>query len=297
ALIVAVRARRRAPMVTLGLAWIGGTLLIVSNVIVPTGTLLAERTLYLPSVGAVLVAGWLLAWAEASWRHVGIAATAVLCGLGLVRTVTRTQIWRDNSRFFPQLVRDAPSSYRAWWVAGSLAYDAGNRRRGEAMVRRAILIYPLHPAIWETLGYRLEEDQRWHEAAQHFKAAFTLDSMRLEAGLRAGIAYLRAGFPDSAELVARRMSAVAPRNGRTYSLRGELAATEGRWLEAMTWRRRVAWKHPDSWVHWAATAEAGIAAASCWEARRSLERVRDLRPGFPRLGSMEQRLEAAGCGR
>lgn len=297
AVVVAVRARHRVPMVTLGLAWLGGTLLIVSNLIVPTGTLLAERTLYLPSVGGVLILGWFVAWTEASWRHAGVAVTTLLCALGLVRTATRAEIWRDNNRFFPQLVRDAPSSYRAWWVAGSIAYDAGDRERGEAMVRRSILIYPLHPAIWETLGYRLEEEQRRLEAAQHFRAAFTLDSMRLEAGLRAGVAYIRAGMVDSAEVVAGRMSEVAPHDFRTYTVRGEIAAATGRWLEAMTWRRRVAWKHPDSWVYWAATAEAAIAAGVCWEARRSLERVRALRPGFPRLGSMEQRLEAAGCGR
>ncbi|MBI2404443.1 MAG: hypothetical protein HYV20_17220, partial [Gemmatimonadetes bacterium] len=142
AVTVAVRARRRAPMVTLGLAWMGGTLLIVSNLIVPTGVLVAERGLYLPSVGAVLVLAWLAAWAEASWGRVGLGFAALLVALGLVRTLTRVPTWRDNNHFFPQLVREAPGSFRSFWVAGALAYGSGDRQSGEALIRRAIVTYP-----------------------------------------------------------------------------------------------------------------------------------------------------------
>ncbi len=297
AVTLAVRARRHAPTITLGLAWIGGTFLIVSNLIVPTGVLLAERTLYLPSVGAVLMIGWLVAWTEASWRHAGVGLATVLLGLGLIRAVTRVEVWRDNSHFFPQLVRDAPGSYRSYWVAGALAYDSGDRARGESLIRQALVIYPLHPQVWETLAYRFEEDKRWHEAAQHFGAAFRLDTMRLEAGVQSALNDIRAGFVDSAEVMARRLEAVAPHDVRTFAAWGEIAAARGRWLEAMTWRRRMAWKHPEAWVFWATTAEAAIEARYCWEARRSLERVRALRPDFQQLDTLAERLEAAGCDR
>lgn len=297
AIALAVRARRHAPMITLGLAWIGGTLLIVSNLIVPTGVLLAERTLYLPSVGAVLMIGWLVAWTEASWRHVGVGLATLLLSLGLTRTLTRVEVWRDNSRFYPQLVRDAPGSYRSLWVAGALAYDGNDRARGESLIRRALAVYPLHPQVWETLAYRFEEDKRWYEAAQHFGAAFRLDTMRLEAGVQGALNYIRAGFVDSAEVMARRLEAVAPDDFRTFAAWGEIAAARGRWLEAMTWRRRMAWKHPEAWFYWATTAEAAIEARYCWEARHSLERVRTLRPGFQQLDPLAERLEAVGCDR
>ena len=43
---------------SLGIVWVAIAVLPVSNLILPTGILLAERTLYLASVGAVLaVAG------------------------------------------------------------------------------------------------------------------------------------------------------------------------------------------------------------------------------------------------
>lgn len=292
-----IRARRRAPMISLGLVWIGGTLLIVSNLIVPTGVLLAERTLYLPSVGAVLVLGWLVAWSEASWRHVGVALAALAVAAGLVRTSTRLPTWRDNDHFFPQLVRDAPGSYRSFLVAGALAYDAGDRGRGEVLLRRALLVYSLHPLVWETLAYRFEEEGRWREAAQHFRAAFLLDSLRLEAGARAAVAYVRAGLVDSADIVARRMAAVDSSDVRHLATRAEIALARGRPLEAMTWRRRVAWRFPRVWQYWFLTADAALRAAYCPEAVRSIERVRELAPSAPRLHELVQRAEHSGCAR
>lgn len=296
ALALAVRARRHAPTITLGLAWIGGTLLIVSNLIVPTGVLLAERTLYLPSVGAVLMIGWLVAWTEASWRHAGVGLATLLLGLGLVRAMTRVDVWRDNGRFFPQLVRDAPGSYRSYWVAGALAYDSGDRARGEVLIRRAIVVYPLHPRVWESLAYQLEKDGRWLEAAQRFKAAFTLDSMEVADALLAVRNYLRAGMVDSASGLAARLAVSFANDPGYYAAMAEVDSARGRLVAAMMWRRRVAWRFPRAWQSWYLTAQAAFAARYCWEARRSTDRVRVLRPDLPHLAELERRLRELGCG-
>src|SRR4029078_2303538 len=54
--LVARSARKWAPSVSFGIAWAAIALLPVSN-IVPTGVVLAERTLFLPSIGFVLAVG------------------------------------------------------------------------------------------------------------------------------------------------------------------------------------------------------------------------------------------------
>src|SRR5688572_33056300 len=55
--LAAVAARRRAPAITFGIAWMAIALIPVHNVLVPTGVVLAERTLFLASVGAMLALG------------------------------------------------------------------------------------------------------------------------------------------------------------------------------------------------------------------------------------------------
>jgi tetratricopeptide (TPR) repeat protein len=294
---LAVRARRRAPAIAVGLAWVGGTLLVVSNVILPTGVVLAERTLYLPSVGAVILLGWVVAWAEASWRGVGVGLTALAVGLGMVRTITRERTWSDNSHFFPQLVRDAPGSYRSYWVAAALSFDSGDPAGGEALLRRALLIYPLQPQIWETWGYQLEKQQRWRQAARAFQAAYSLDSLRLESAGEGIVAYVRAGMADSAAAFAARVRKSAYDDFHYQAAVAALDSTRGRFLASMTWRRRVAWQFPTDWRVWYLTADAAVEARYCWEARRSLARMQQLRASPKALSDIERRLKQAGCGR
>jgi len=161
---------RKAPVLALGIAWIGFSLAPVSNLAAPTGVLLAERTLFLPSVGLALAAGW--DWSrivERSSRRslFRLAATglgAVLLGLGAWRSVTRARVWKDQDTFFAHLEADAPEAYRAHLVSGT--YYAGQQRFGEAerAFRRALTLYRADPAVYEGLGQLYRVQHRCDEA-------------------------------------------------------------------------------------------------------------------------------------
>jgi protein O-mannosyl-transferase len=96
-----IYARRRAPVLSFGLAWCVIALLPVSN-IVPTSIMLAERTLFLPSVGFLLAVG---AGGELAVRLAGrhekrarltlTAACAILVLIGLVHGGNRHRSWNS----------------------------------------------------------------------------------------------------------------------------------------------------------------------------------------------------------
>ncbi len=295
AVVVTVRARHRAPALSFALAWIGGTVLVVANLIVPTGVLVAERTLYLPSVGAALVVGWIAAWSEASWRHAGVGLTAVLVALGMTRTITRLPVWTDNDHLFPALVRDAPESYRSYWLAGTLVFNRGDPARGEALLRQSLRIYPLQPQAWETLALQMMRQGQWLQAARAFRAGYRLDRSWLEGAADGVFAYIRAGMVDSARVFADSIGAAAPHDFHYMAARAAIAHAEHRPLEEMTWRRQVAWQFPDKWQYWFFTAQAALDARYCPEARRSISRVRALNPQFGTLPDLESRLKDEGC--
>jgi len=97
AVAIIVLTWRRAPIVCVGLVWCAVGLFPVSNV-VPTGIVLAERTLFLPSIGfliAVGAAGDEVArrWPVAAVRRTLIVACAVLALLGVARSVGRHRVW------------------------------------------------------------------------------------------------------------------------------------------------------------------------------------------------------------
>ena len=295
AVVVAVRAVDRAPVVTFGLAWVGGTLLVIANILVPTGVLLAERSMYLPSVGAVLALAWVGAWVVARSRYVGNGLVAVLVTLGCVRTLTRVPVWRSEDTFFRGLIADAPGSYRSAWVASALAYAEGRRLEGEALALRALRIQPIYPSLWEYMGRRYEEDERWLVAANGLNASFRLDRTRMLIAADAIVDYVRAGASDSAVQVGRRALRQEPHDYRVMIALSDLALARGRPLEAMTRRRRVAWQFPQVWQYWYFTAQAAILVPYCPEAERSLERLRALRSEFPTRDSLVADAREAGC--
>jgi hypothetical protein len=90
--------RRRNPVLAFGIAWVIVSLIPVANIL-PTGIILAERTLFLPSVGlAIAVAAVLetllnrvsdrLVMRRCIW-----AAWVVLVTLGIVRSDQRHRVW------------------------------------------------------------------------------------------------------------------------------------------------------------------------------------------------------------
>ncbi|MFI5213423.1 MAG: tetratricopeptide repeat protein [Gemmatimonadales bacterium] len=159
------RTRRTAPGVALGLAWLALTLVPVSNVLVPTEIVLAERTLFLPSWGAMLAlaCGIMLLPAPAA-RPTVLAAVLVL---GAARSIARTGAWRDVDHWYAALQRDAPLSYRTLWMRGDEAFEKRQWGTGERLLRASMAAAPGLPGPAEDLA-------RFYAAARLFPQAETL---------------------------------------------------------------------------------------------------------------------------
>jgi hypothetical protein len=144
---LAIVLRKRAPVASFGLWWVMLSYLPVSNLLIPTGFITAERTLFFPSVGVVLIAGSLFEWLRArerpAARRVAVAGAAVLLLLGLGRSIDRQRVWKNNDVFFDQLVRDVPNSYRAHFLRGRQVGGAHTKlRETELEYKRAIRLFP-----------------------------------------------------------------------------------------------------------------------------------------------------------
>ena len=151
-LALAVVLRRRQPVISFGIAFVCISLLPASNFIIPAGIVLAERTLLLPSVGAVLVVGGVLvAIAESlrarnldpqRWSRTAMAVCAIVLLTGAVRSAERTMIWHDNDTLFHQAVIDSPFAYRAHFMLGAWDFEKKRKRLGEAEFRKALSLFP-----------------------------------------------------------------------------------------------------------------------------------------------------------
>ncbi len=123
--LAVITAWRKSRRLAFALLWIGIAIGPVANVFFVSGITLAERSLYLPSVGAMLALG--LAFDALLTQRRGLAHVAAVAAVlaGAVRTWTRTPVWRDNRAYVITLLTDHPESYRAHWVAGRVHRAAG----------------------------------------------------------------------------------------------------------------------------------------------------------------------------
>ena len=292
---IAVAARRRAPVVTVGLAWAAVAILVVGNVLVPSGVVLAERTLYLASAGVCLAAGWLWGSWYARRRGVAVVALGLVLAAGFLRTSSRAGVWRDEATFFPQLVADAPGSYRADWVAAMLAYERGDSASGERLMRSGLAAYTGSAAMWSDFAVVLERQRRWSEAAGAFWSSFSADSGRAIDAARAVGNYVQAGRLDSAALRLEVAERVLPESVDLKISASHLAFARGDVARALALRHQAAAAHPEDWRYWVLTAEAAVPARQCAPLLEALERLQAIRPTLSRLPALRDSAAARGC--
>lgn len=149
-------ARRRSPVATFAFLWVAIALLIPSNLIVPTGFALAERTLFLASGGVMLGVAASIAYLAQSrgpftgtTRRFAIGTIGILLVLGLFRSGFRQRVWRDNDTLFAQTVNDVPASYKAHTGYAAVLLQQKRRREALEELKLANALFPADPGAIE----------------------------------------------------------------------------------------------------------------------------------------------------
>ena len=136
AVAAALAAWRRAPVLTFGIAWTAIGLFPVHNVFAPTGILLAERTLFLPSIGVTIalggVAALLLERATPRRKNLLAVGLTLVLVLGLYRSNSRHTTWSDQfTLWYKTANEDAPRSFWAHETLAETYFLAGVERMSE----------------------------------------------------------------------------------------------------------------------------------------------------------------------
>jgi tetratricopeptide (TPR) repeat protein len=247
-LLVSLLAWRRGPMsagadaprvTAFGVVWFMIAVSPVSNTLFLSGVLLAERTLYLPSVGLAAGTGWLAAHLYRERPRVAVLGVATLLLLGSVRTWTRNASWRDSVTMFTVLLEDVPQSGRSQWVLGDMAMTLGHPTDALRSYRVAIdllgtdyqFITEISKRLLKEGHYRAAEGILRYAVVEHpeFPLAFSLlASSRAEHGDAPG-----------AERYARRSLELSPGDAERLHLLAWSLAAQGRFDEAVDVRSRA----------------------------------------------------------
>jgi hypothetical protein len=201
---------RRRPVLAFGLCWTALAIFPVSNLVLKAGILLAERTLFVPSVGAMLAVGAvaesLLRWRPAIWKPVA-AGAAVLVILGVWRSADRQPVWKDNETLFSQMVVDAPYNYQAHWLYGLNLYGNGERQAGLRALQTATTLFPYDAVLYSDLGDLYRTDGHCEESIPAYQKALRLNPDLRYTRSRMASCYMRLGDYGSARLELRKLVA------------------------------------------------------------------------------------------
>jgi hypothetical protein len=156
--------RRRRPVVTFGILWVAIGLFPVSNVLVPTGIVLAERTLFLATIGVVIASMDVIGdfarrvlVPSSAGRIVMGTGTSLLLAMGLTRSYSRQTVWFDLPTLWFHAIIDAPNSYRAHHAYAQILFKAGAQRSAEYHYRRSLELFPRAWPIYLDYADKLRE--------------------------------------------------------------------------------------------------------------------------------------------
>ncbi len=146
--VAAVRFRHRDSRPLAAVLWMSIAFLPASNLLVPTGQILAERTLYVSSVGAAMLIAWGLDLLVPLARRPRLAAVATvvlfgaICARGFVRAREYTLVWKDRLHLFTYMTVVDPRDYRGFQL---LAVEWARRKQTDEAARLYEHAYELAP--------------------------------------------------------------------------------------------------------------------------------------------------------
>ena len=292
AVILLTLATPWAPRAGLVAGWFLITILPVSNLFFPIGVLVAERTLYMPSIAVCFLAGF--AWesiaqqARLQTRRLAYALAAITVVAFGTRTVMRNPDWDSLLAVWRGLHRDHPESYRAQWLNAVSMWNAGRMDLAERYFDLAYRIWPRDSQMIAEWGNFYIGQKKWDKAIDLLEQSRDMTPFVPRTHEFLAYSYLYAGRPaDALETAQHALTMEGAHPTLIYPVLGSALHQLGRYHEAAdAWQKAVARKDGDLWLNWAMLARSQAAAGQTEAAMASS------RTAFARTRT-DQRLKAA----
>lgn len=241
-LISAFLMRKQKKEITFGILFLFITLMPVYNII-PIAYFFAERFLYLPIVGMIILMGGLAYDLLKSFsvkvkcnNTILLIYPILILSLYSFASIDRNQVWKNDASLWADTVKKMPSLSRAHFSLGSAYTKTGEFEKAIEQFQIALKLKPDYGDAYLNLGNVYNEKGKYDEALEYYQMALQFSKQELYfiyTGI--GVSYLRLGKFDEAIKqfqIAIRMNprfSIAHYNlGVTYFKKGmnELAKSE-----------------------------------------------------------------------
>ena len=279
-LVYGIREALRKSTIGFGILFYLGTLFIVSNFVFPVGTNMAERFLFMPSLGFCLIIAVLLYRLSVMLGKVekigtfkqlnpSLIATGVICLIFGVMTVLRNPVWENNLTLFTTDAHVSVNSAKLQNAAGGVLLDTYANEKNESLrtekinqavvhLKQALNIHPNYKNAYLLLGNAHNYLSKFEEAIAYYNKALNLDPNYTEAKNNIGITYRDAGrffgekqnnMTKSLEYL-RKAEQANPEDFETLRLLGVATGMSGQSQQAISYFERCTKLQPDNAGAW-----------------------------------------------
>jgi tetratricopeptide (TPR) repeat protein len=243
--------------------------------IVPLVTLMNDRYLYFPLLGAAALVG--VGGAEL-WHRFGVKyhwliAISLALPLALLAACSfqRTAVWKNDVTFNEDVVTKSPNTYRSWEALGEAYYFAlpqqtlkaqqaylralelyptsmltlynlgvlyiemGEIDKGNELLTKLVALNPNHAMGWAYLGNSFRQMNQYPEAADAFLQALALQPDNRQALLWLGELYLLQKQTDQARMYYGRLASIDPDSSEVAFQMACVEALAGQSDRALVW--------------------------------------------------------------
>ena len=231
---------RKRPLVGFGLAWLLITLLPVAN-LVPLDNPMAERYLFIPSIGFCWAVGLLASdgLEGAAARGGSPQGTIVWGAIGLLiftlglRTAMRTRVWKDGLTLWRATVAASPESSRAHLNLGAALISEGRWEEAREEIEKALDLEPDSAEALHNLGLIEAGDTHWIDAEAAYRRSLLLQPDAPPTLYNLARALLAQGkASDEAEWLLAQAVSIKPLFTDAHLLMGNMLMDKGKTEEA-----------------------------------------------------------------
>jgi len=198
--------------------------------------IVAERYVYLGSIGLCLVAAWVLVKGLKKYPQGLLAISGILILLLSVRTIVRNRDWRTRETLWVATAKVSPGSPKAWNNMGDIYAGKEEFQLAIMAFQRAIELRPNYVDAHHNTGVTYLQMKEFDKAIEWFEKAIAIHPLP-QSYHDMGVAYFYKGELDKAEENFKKILEFDPNSSMAYNSLGLLYFKQGMVEEA-----RQAWQ-------------------------------------------------------
>ncbi|MFC1646994.1 tetratricopeptide repeat protein, partial [Patescibacteria group bacterium] len=170
-ILLALKKKGNSHVVKVGAVSFLISYLIISKLFITKGILMGERLMFFPSLGIVIIVGWVLSKLYKANKLLGIISISSIIIIYSAVLIPRNTVWMTPQGFFEQMVKDSPRSVQAHSALARGYFTDGRLNDAKREAEIGYSIYPKHSPLLNVLGKIAYIQENYDKSVNYFKSA------------------------------------------------------------------------------------------------------------------------------